>query len=291
MQRIKLFARAKINLALDVVEKLDNGYHNLKMIMQTINILDSITISKSSSSEIKLKTNISWLPTDNRNLVYKAASYLKESYNIKSGVNIFVNKNIPISAGLAGGSTDCAATLIGMRTLFKLPISNKDLFDIGKTLGADVPFCILRGTALAEGIGEKLTPIHYLPYCYIGVVKPSIGISTASVFSSLNLNNISKRPDIEKIIYYLEKQDLQNICNSFCNVLETVTIDKYPIISKIKNTMLQEGALGSLMSGSGSAVFGIYSSKKQAISALKKIKYKYNIKEIFLTTPFNNYNF
>lgn len=291
MQRIKLFARAKINLALDVVEKLDNGYHTLKMIMQTINILDSITISKSSSSEIKLKTNISWLPTDNRNLVYKAASYLKESYNIKSGFNIFVNKNIPISAGLAGGSTDCAATLIGIRTLFKLPISNKDLFDIGKTLGADVPFCILRGTALAEGIGEKLTPIHYLPYCYIVVVKPSIGISTASVFSSLNLNNISQRPDIEKIIYYLEKQDLQNICNSFCNVLETVTIDKYPIISKIKNTMLQEGALGSLMSGSGSAVFGIYSSKKQAISALKKIKYKYNIKEIFLTTPFNNYNF
>ncbi|MDE6357759.1 MAG: 4-(cytidine 5'-diphospho)-2-C-methyl-D-erythritol kinase [Eubacteriales bacterium] len=291
MEQVKLFARAKINPALDVIERLDNGYHNLKMILQTINILDTITIYKSKTPEINLKTNIFWLPTDERNLVYKTAQYLKSTYNIKEGINIVLNKNIPISAGLAGGSTDCAATLIGIRNLFKLPVSNDELFKIGKELGADVPFCLLRGTALAEGIGEKLTPIHYFPYCYIVVVKPIVSVSTASIFSSLELDKIKERPDIEKIIYYLEKQDLKNICDNFCNVLETVTIAKYPIIGKIKEIMIEKGALGSLMSGSGSSVFGIYTSKKKAILTIKELKYKYNIKDVFLTTPFNNYNY
>ncbi|MDE6181621.1 MAG: 4-(cytidine 5'-diphospho)-2-C-methyl-D-erythritol kinase [Eubacteriales bacterium] len=291
MEQVKLFARAKINPALDVVERLDNGYHNLKMILQTINLLDTITISKSNENKINLKTNIFWLPTDHRNLVYKTAQFFKENYNIKDGIDIKLNKKIPVSAGLAGGSTDCAATLIGIRNLFKLPISNNELFEIGKELGADVPFCLLRGTALAEGIGEKLTPIHYFPYCYIVVAKPSISVSTPTVFSSLNIHDIKERPDIEKIIYYLEKQDLENVCKNFCNVLETVTIAKYPLIGKIKETMIKKGALGSLMSGSGSSVFGVYKTKKSALLAIKELKQKYNIKDVFLTTPFNNYNY
>lgn len=291
MEKIKLFARAKINPVLDVIERLDNGYHNLKMILQTVNLIDTITISKISTNKINLKTNLFWLPTDRKNLVYKTAEYLKKNYNIKEGININLYKRIPVSAGLAGGSTDCAATLIGIRNLFKLPISNNELFKIGKELGADVPFCLLRGTALAEGIGEKLTPIHYFPYCYIVVAKPSISVSTESVFSSLNLSNIKERPDVEKVIYYLEQQDLKGICDNLCNVLETVTIERHPIIGKIKETMIGKGALGSLMSGSGSSVFGIYTSKKKAISTIKEIQNKYYIKDVFLTTPFNNYNY
>lgn len=291
MEKIKLFARAKINPALDVIERLDNGYHNLKMILQTINLMDTITITKTCGNKINLETNISWLPTNNQNLVYKTAQYLKENYNINQSININLYKRIPIAAGLAGGSTDCAATLIGIRNLFKLPISNDELFKIGKELGADVPFCLLRGTALAEGIGEKLTPVHHFPYCYIVIAKPSISVSTESVFNELNINQIKERPDIEKILFYLQKQDLKGICDNLCNVLETVTIKRHPIISDIKNTMLNKGALGSLMSGSGSAVFGIYSSKKKATMTIKEIQNKLHIKDVFLTTPFNNYNY
>lgn len=289
MEQVKLFARAKINPALDITGKLDNGYHSIKTIMQTVSLFDTIHISKIECNKIVLNTNLSWLPNDNRNLVYKTAEFFKENYSIKSGISINLIKNIPVSAGLAGGSSDCAATLIGIRNLFKLPISNKELFKIGKELGADVPFCLLRGTALAEGIGEKLTPLHYFPYCYIVIAKPSFSVSTESVFKELNLNNISKRPDIEKIIYYLKKEDLKGICDNLVNVLEEVTIKRHPIIEKIKQTMIKNGALGSLMSGSGSSVFGIFISKKSAIYAIKQIKFKYNIKDIFLTIPFNNF--
>ena len=291
MEQVKLFARAKINPALDVIQKLDNGYHNIKTIMQTVSLFDIINISKTKTNKIYLSTNLSWLPNDSRNLVYKTAEYFKENYDIKEGININLTKNIPISAGLAGGSTDCAATLIGIRNLFKLPISNEELFKIGKELGADVPFCLLRGTALAEGIGEKLTPLHYFPYCYIVIAKPSFSVSTESIFQNLNINSISKRPDIEKIIYYLEKEDLKGICNNLVNVLEEVTIKRHPVIEKIKKTMVINGALGSLMSGSGSSIFGIFNSKKSAIHAIKQIKFKYNIKDIFLTIPFNNFTY
>lgn len=289
MEQVKLFARAKINPALDVIGKLDNGYHSIKTIMQTVSLFDTIHILKTESNKIELTSNLSWLPNDSRNLVYKTAEYFKKNYNIKKGININLTKNIPISAGLAGGSTDCAATLIGIRNLFKLPISNEELFKIGKELGADVPFCLLRGTALAEGIGDKLTPLHYFPYCYIVIAKPSFSVSTESVFKDLDINNIKKRPDIEKIIHYLKKEDLKGICNNLVNVLEEVTIQRHPVIEKIKHTMIKNGALGSLMSGSGSSVFGIFSSKKSAIYAIKEIKFKYNIKDMFLTIPFNNF--
>ncbi|MFR4985854.1 MAG: 4-(cytidine 5'-diphospho)-2-C-methyl-D-erythritol kinase [Lachnospirales bacterium] len=289
MERIKLFAKAKINLALDVVERLDSGYHNLEMIMQTIGLSDTIEIKKTFTNDIKLKTNVYWLPTDYTNLVYKAAKYLKDEYNIKYGIHIELNKKIPSCAGLGGGSADCAATLIGIRNLFGLKISNNKLLDISKNFGADVPFCLKRGTCLAEGIGEKLTPLNNMPNCYILVVKPNINISTSVIFENLNLSKIKERPDIEKIIYYIDKNDIEGVSKNLCNVLESVSIEKYPIIKQIKENMLENGALGSLMSGSGSAVFGIFKNKKQVAIAKNNIERTLNIKEVFTTKPFNIY--
>lgn len=290
MERIKLFAKAKINLALDVVERLDNGYHNLEMIMQTIGLSDTIEIKKTFTNDIKLKTNVYWLPTDYTNLVYKAAKYLKDEYNIKYGIHIELNKKIPSCAGLGGGSADCAATLIGIRNLFGLKISNNKLLDISKNFGADVPFCLKRGTCLAEGIGEKLTPLNKMPNCYILVVKPNINISTSVIFENLDLSKIKERPDIEKIIYYIDKNDIEGVSKNLCNVLESVSIEKYPIIKQIKENMLENGALGSLMSGSGSAVFGIFKNKKQMAIAKNNIERTLNIKEVFTTKPFNIYS-
>lgn len=286
MDYIKLRARAKINTALDVLRKRDDGYHDLRMVMQTVNICDTLFIKKQHSG-ISLKSNLSWLPVDSRNLVYRAAQTLIERYNIPTGVYIELNKNIPVAAGLAGGSSDCATTLIGMRNLFRLPISNIELMSIGKELGADVPYCIMRGTALAEGIGEKLTPLPPFPNCFVLLAKPTINVSTATIFKSLDFNNITERPDIEQMIYYLENNDLTGICSTMCNVLETVTIPLYPIIADIKQSMLDKGAVGSMMSGSGPTVFGFFTEYEQGLEALKYIRKEFRTKDVFLTTVFN----
>ena len=287
MKNIRLFARAKINLALDVIERLDNGYHNLQMIMQSVSLCDTIYIKKTFNDGICLETNKDWLPIDDKNLVYKAADYLKNEYNIKNGMYIYIKKQIPMCAGLAGGSADCASTLVGIRNLFNLKICNDKLLEIGKSFGADVPFCIKRGTYLAEGIGEKLTPMPPMPHCYMLIVKPSVSISTGAIFQSLDLSKIKERPDIEKINYYIKNENIECIATNLCNVLETVSIPLYPIIKDIKEAMLESGALGSLMSGSGSAVFGIYKSKKQAILSKNFLEKKLNIKDIFIVKPFN----
>lgn len=290
MKNIRLLAMAKINLALDVIERLDNGYHNLEMIMQSVTLADTIQIRKTFGNDITLSTNMHWLPIDEKNLVYKAADFLKREYKIKYGMDIYINKKIPMCAGLAGGSTDCAATLVGIRNLFGLKVSNNKLLEIGKEFGADVPFCIKRGTYLAEGIGEKLSPLPQMPHCYILIVKPSVSISTGEIFQSLDLSKIKERPDIEKLTYYLKNQNIEGIATNLCNVLEIVSIQKYPIIKDIKESMLESGALGSLMSGSGSAVFGIYKSKKQAINSKNFLHKKLNINEIYVSKPFNAYN-
>ena len=290
MKNIRLLAMAKINLALDVIERLDNGYHNLEMIMQSVTLADTIQIRKTFGNDITLSTNMHWLPIDEKNLVYKAADFLKREYKIKYGMDIYINKKIPMCAGLAGGSTDCAATLVGIRNLFGLKVSNNKLLEIGKEFGADVPFCIKRGTYLAEGIGEKLSPLPQMSHCYILIVKPSVSISTGEIFQSLDLSKIKERPDIEKLTYYLKNQNIEGIATNLCNVLEIVSIQKYPIIKDIKESMLESGALGSLMSGSGSAVFGIYKSKKQAINSKNFLHKKLNINEIYVSKPFNVYN-
>ena len=287
MEKIKLYARAKINLILDVVGKLDNGYHDLNMIMQTIDLTDKIFIKKTFNNSIKLDTNIYWLPTDEKNLVYKVAQFLKQEYNIKYGMYINLDKKIPICAGLAGGSTDAAATLIGIRNLFKLPISNEELLKIGEKFGADIPFCIKRGTYLASGIGEKLTKVSSFPYSYILIAKPYVSLSTEEVFKEFNIKNVKTKPDIEKFIYYLEKQNLEQISKNLFNALETISIEKYPVIQDLKDIMLKNGALGSLMSGSGSAVFGIFRDKRQAIIAKNSLIRSMKVKDVFLTRPFN----
>lgn len=287
---VTLYGRAKINLSLDVLEKLENGYHSLDMTMQSVNICDTLRIRKTFADNIRIYTNLSWLPTDERNLVYRTAKLLKEQYKIEDGIEITLQKKIPVSAGLAGGSTDCATTLIGIRNLFRLPISNDELKEIGKTLGADVPFCLQRGTARAKGIGEELTSLPTFPYSYIVVVKPVVSISTADTFQRLDINNLKKRPDTEQLIYYMGKGDLEGLSANLCNVLEEISIKRFPIIKNLKDKMIENGALGSLMTGSGSAVFGIFRTKKQAVQASINIKRNLPVSDIFVTTPFNNYD-
>lgn len=287
MDEIKLRARAKINITLDAISKMENGYHQLEMIMQTVNLCDNVNIKKTNTGDIQLKSNLVWLPCDSRNLVYRAAEYMKNTYNIKEGLEIELVKNIPVAAGLAGGSSDCAATLVGINNLFRLNISQDELMKIGKDFGADVPYCILRGTALAQGIGEKLTVLPNFPNCYVLLAKPPISVSTGAVFGALNLEKVKKHPHTSTIIEYIEKGNLQGVADNMVNVLESVTCVKYPVIEEIKKTMLENGALGSMMSGSGPTVFGLFTSYKEGIHALKLIKQKFRTKEVYLTTVFN----
>jgi 4-diphosphocytidyl-2-C-methyl-D-erythritol kinase len=287
MDYIKLKARAKINITLDVLSDRDDGYHELQMIMQTVNLCDNIFIKKSGIPGIELKSNLVWLPCDERNLIYKAAKLMTDRYNIEDGLYIDLNKTIPVAAGLAGGSTDCAATLVGIRSLFSLNISDEELMAIGKELGADVPYCIKRGTALAEGIGEKLTELPPFPDCYVLLAKPPINVSTATVFKAFDESVVAKHPDNKKIIGLIKQRDLNAICGEMCNVLETVTIKAHPIIAQIKYAMLEKNALGSMMSGSGPTVFGFFNTYEDGIEALKYIRQKFHIKELYLTTVFN----
>ncbi len=287
MNSIKLNARAKINITLDVLGKRADGYHDLSMIMQTINLCDNIFIEKTDTENVQMSSNLSWLPCDERNLVYRAALVMKEKYGIEDGIKIELSKNIPVAAGMAGGSTDCAATLIGIRNLFGLNVSDKELMAIGKELGADVPYCIMRGTALAEGIGEILTPLPPFPNCTVLIAKPPINVSTAAVFGSFAAKDVDKRPDNNKMIELIRAKDLNGICQNMCNVLESVTIKKYPIIADVKKIMMENDAIGSMMSGSGPTVFGFYEDYKTALKGLKAIKNKFRFKEVYITTVFN----
>lgn len=287
MKQIKLNARAKINITLDVLRKRDDGYHDLSMIMQTVNLCDNLIIKTNESKTINMTSNYSWLPCDERNLVYKAAALMKEKYDIKDGITIHLEKNIPVAAGMAGGSSDCAATLVGIRNLFKIKADDRELMALGKNLGADVPYCILRGTALAEGIGEKLTQLPPFPNSILLIAKPPVNVSTATVFGNFDLNKVDKHPDNQKMIELIKNKDLKGICNNMCNVLETVTIKNYPIIDTIKKSMLECGAIGSLMSGSGPTVFGFYENYNAALKSLKYIRTKHHIREIYITTVFN----
>lgn len=290
MEQINLKARAKINITIDVLNKREDNYHNIEMIMQTVNLYDKIHIKKNNTKDIILRTNLKWLPTDGRNLVYKAAKVIMDKYSINKGVEIKLDKTIPVCAGLAGGSTDAAATLVGMNRLFDLKINKEELKNIGQTLGADVPYCIMRGTALAQGIGEKLTRLPNMPKCYVVLVKPNVKVQTPWVYQNLNLKNIEKHPDTKEVINSLKEKDIRKIADGMCNVLELVTENKYPIISELKNFMINNGALNAMMSGSGPTVFGLFEDYEKAKIAEERLRVKYNIKSIFLTEVFNNYN-
>lgn len=287
MNRIELKALGKINLGLDVLGRRENGYHDVRMVMQTLYLYDQITITKKATPGIELKTNLFYLPVDENNLAYRAAKLLMDEFHVKEGVSICLDKHIPVAAGMAGGSSNAAAVLFGINRMFDLGLSQRELMDRGVTLGADVPYCIMRGTVLAEGIGEILTPLPALPKCYVLIAKPPISVSTKLVYEKLDSHEIDNHPDIDGIIAGLEAQDLNQITSCMGNVLEKVTIEEYPVIEVIKNVMKDEGALNAMMSGSGPTVFGIFNDKHLARKAADKIRKMELAKQVYVTNVHN----
>lgn len=283
MREIKLKAMAKINLGLDVVRKREDGYHEVRMIMQTIRMYDQIMLTEQKEPGIKVKTNVSFLPVNEDNLVYKAAKLLMDEFQVTSGVEIDLRKFIPTAAGMGGGSSDAAAVLVGVNRMFKLGLSKQQLMERSVAIGADVPFCVLRGTALAEGIGEVLTPLPPLPKCFVLIAKPPINVSTKFVYTNLRANELTWHPDIDGQIQALRDGDLEEVCRKMGNVLENVTIPAYPIISTIKEKMLQCGAVNAMMSGSGPTVFGIFSEREQAEKAAELLREEEKIRQVFVT--------
>ncbi len=264
MNKVTLRAYAKINLGLDVVRRLENGYHEVRMVMQSIDLYDKVNMYKNRSGDIRINTNLGFLPTGPDNLVYKAAALLKDEFGIKSGVNIDLFKFIPVAAGMAGGSTDAAAVLKGMNMMFDLKLSEEELMKRGTAIGADVPYCIMGGTALAEGIGEKLTPLKACPKCYVVIGKPGVSVSTKFVYQNLKLDENMVHPDIDGIIASINADDIYGVADRLANILETVTEEAYPVIKEIKSTMIREGALNAIMSGSGPTVFGLFDDLEKA---------------------------
>ena len=265
-------APAKINIGLDVLRRRDDGYHEVKMIMQSIRLFDRLTLKKSTQPGIRLSTNLHFLPVNEDNLVYRSAKLLMDEFDIKDGVDIHLDKRIPVAAGMAGGSTDAASCMLALNNLFQLGLSNRQLMKRGVTLGADIPYCIMKGTALSEGIGEKLSTIPRMPDCYILICKPGIHVSTKFVYTNLVLDENTVHPDIDYMIDCMKRKDLHQLCGSLGNVLESVTIPAHPEIATIKETILKAGALGSLMSGSGPTVFGIFDDLEKAKYAKKVCK-------------------
>ena len=289
MDKIQLKALAKINLGLDVLRRREDGYHEVKMIMQTIGLHHDLEIRKTKTPGIQVKTNLYYLPTNENNLVYKAAKLLMDEFQIQDGVSIQLKKRIPVAAGMAGGSSDGAAVLWGINQMYGLGLSMQALMERGVRLGADVPYCIQRGTALAEGIGEKLSVLPPMPKCTILIAKPGISVSTKFVYENLHANDLKpeQHPDVDSMIEAMRQKDLGLLCSRMGNMLETVTIPAYPVINEIKRTMMDNGAIGSMMSGSGPTVFGIFDSPAAAKQAVKAVRAAKLAKQIFLTTPYN----
>ena len=278
MDNITIQAPAKINLYLDVFGKRPDGYHDLKMIMQAISLYDEINISKIESG-IQVDCNYQYVPTGEKNIAYKAASLMLEKFNIKLGVNIRIKKQIPVAAGLAGGSSDAGAVMKGITELFKLDIDVLSLAALGREIGADVPFCIMGGTAIAEGVGEKLTTLKPFSKVPIVLVKPNFGVSTAYVFKKYIQFN-TERPDPKALIEALAEKDAYKAGKKLYNALEMVTAEEYPVIREIKSSLNSYGAVGSLMSGSGPSVFGVFDNSQKAVDAYKGLSGKYG--QVFL---------
>lgn len=287
MDKIKLKALGKINLGLDVLGRRPNGYHDVRMVMQTVYLYDQILLEKTDKEGISLKTNLFYLPVNENNLAYRAAKMLIDEFAIKEGVHISLEKHIPVAAGMAGGSSNAAAVLYGMNRLFQLGLTDQELMERGVKLGADVPYCIMRGTVLAEGIGEELTPLPAMPKCHVLLAKPPISVSTQKVYEKLDAQEVTKHPDIDGILLGLLTGDLKKITSSMGNVLENVTITEYPQIERIKDVMKEEGALNAMMSGSGPTVFGIYDDKILARRAAARIREEQLAKQVHVTTMHN----
>ena len=280
---MRLRAFAKINLGLDILRKREDGYHEVRMIMQTIQMYDVLEMKKVKKPGISLSVNYPYIPSDERNLVYKAAKLLMDEFQVKEGVDIRLEKFIPVAAGMAGGSSDAAAAMVGMNHLFKLELSEKDLMDRAVNIGADVPYCIMRGTALAEGIGEKLTRIAQVPDCYVLIGKPGIGVSTKTAYESLQLDKIQFHPDIDGMIRDIENGNLLAMTDKMGNVFESGIIGKYPVIGEIKDLMEANGALKAMMSGSGPTVFGIFDDREKMEAAAAVLRQSNLAKTVFAT--------
>lgn len=290
---LKLKAYGKINLGLDVLRQRKDGYHDVRMIMQTVRVFDRIDITRTREAGIRLQTNLYYLPVNENNLVYKAARLLMDEFHITDGVFIDLKKFIPVAAGMAGGSSDAAAVLFGINRMFYLGLSTAELMERGVKLGADVPYCILRGTALSEGIGEVLTPLPPLPQCQVLIAKPSISVSTRFVYENLHANQLlpEQHPDINGMIEAIKLRDLYKIAAKMGNVLENVTIKEYPVIDQIKEYMVQSGAIGAMMSGSGPTVFGLFTNPQAAQQAYEGLRYgtaSELAKQVYLTSFYNN---
>lgn len=288
MDKISLKALAKINLGLDVVRRREDGYHEVRMIMQTIHLFDRVNIEKTSEPGVRIKTNLSYLPVNENNLIYKAGRLLMDEFDITEGVSVDLEKRIPVAAGMAGGSTDAAAMLYGMNKMFGLGLSMQELKDRGVKIGADVPYCLMRGTALAEGIGEKLKSLPPMIKCPVLIAKPQISVSTKFVYENLKLDEMAKHPDIDQLIKDIKAKDLQGVCDHMGNILETVTIPNYPIIAEIKKNMIENGATGAMMSGSGPTVFGLFDDAEKAKQAYKAMKKSGLSRQTYLTDIYNN---
>ncbi|MBO6142854.1 MAG: 4-(cytidine 5'-diphospho)-2-C-methyl-D-erythritol kinase, partial [Lachnospira sp.] len=262
-------------------------YHEVRMVMQTIGIYDRLILTKIPEEEIRIMSNLAFLPVNENNLIYKAIKLLKDEYHFPGGVSVDLNKFIPVAAGMAGGSTDAASTMFGVNRLFGLNLSMGKMMELGVRLGADVPYCVMRGTALAEGIGEKLTRITPVPHMWILIAKPQINVSTRLVYEQLDMGGIQKHPDIDGIIRAIEAQDVVRIAQSMGNVLENVTVPLYPVIETIKQDMLSHGAINAMMSGSGPTVFGIFPDEQTTLACQAFLKKKGDARQVYITENFN----
>ncbi len=287
MKHIELKALAKINLCLDVLGRRENGYHDVRMVMQTVFLYDNVKIERKDEPGIELKVNLSYLPSGEGNLAYKAAAMLFEEFALPGGVRITLYKHIPVAAGLAGGSSDAAAVLFGMNRMFGLRLSEGELMKRGVRLGADVPYCIMRGTVLAEGIGEELSILPAMPKCTVLIAKPPVSVSTKAVYEALDAKEITEHPDVDRLIEGLKEQNLKKIAACMGNVLEEVTVPMCPVIEEIKQVMKDAGALNAMMSGSGPTVFGLFENKDEARKARQLIWEKGLAKQVYVTNVHN----
>ena len=282
MKKTVTRAYAKINLSLDVLGRLENGYHEVQMVMQTVSLYDLVTVTKINEG-IEISTNLPFLPVDKNNLAYKAAEEFFNYTNIKPCVHIDISKRIPVGAGLAGGSSNASAVLKALNKLFDTKLSLKKLCELGVKIGADVPYCVLGGTRLAEGIGEKLSPLPKLMPCHIVLVKPSFSISTKTVYEKIDSLSDYRHPDTNALIDGIVNRNIEKVASSMGNVLEEVSLSDYPILSKLKAELMELGAVGAQMSGSGPTVFGIFKTQEEAQNAKNQLWGKY--KTVYICTP------
>lgn len=256
-------APAKINLTLDVLYKRSDQYHEVEMVMTTIDLADRLELIEMQTDQIVIESESKYVPNDERNLAYQAAELIKRSYNITKGIKIIIDKQIPVAAGLAGGSSDAAATLRGLNRLWSLNISTHELATLGAQIGSDVSFCVYNATAIARGRGEKIMTLPAPPACWVVLAKPTIGVSTPSVYQHLDLSNID-HPNTEQMIKAIQTNNYQQMIDHLGNVLESVTLQQYSEVGQIKTLMESSGADAVLMSGSGPTVYGLTRQESRA---------------------------